>query len=316
MADIVSYSTIWGNSSSTTKETTFTNGIDSNILNVSAKDSRNWVGSISYDITENYINYIKLGFKKFTLERPETTSNAINANINGVWFNGSFGVSTNTLELKFRYKEKDGSYGEYQTITLTIENNTFSYSGSIGDAYDYQKQYDFEFVLTDKLMSVIATFNVEKGESIIRVAETYVLIRGDLNVEGNLNINGNANIDGNFTINNMPIMEIIKNNNGTYIKYENGLLVQYGIIIAPSNQTYADLNFPTAFSNSDILDIRIQAGIRYVGGSDTGGSAQLTTLTTPQIQNVSGGYVYNVKTDGTAPNFQRYLEWLAIGNWK
>lgn len=82
MADIVSYSTIWGNSSSTTKETTFVNGIDSNILQVSAKDSRKWVGNVSYDITENYIDYIKLGYEKFTLERPETTSNTINANIN------------------------------------------------------------------------------------------------------------------------------------------------------------------------------------------------------------------------------------------
>ena len=316
MADIVSYSTILGNSSSTTKETTFVNGIDSNILQVSAKDSRKWVGNVSYDITENYIDYIKLGYEKFTLERPETTSNTINANINGVWFNGNFGVSTNTLELKFRYKEKDGSYGEYQTINLVKADNTFSFNGSLGDIYNYQKQIDFEFVLTDKLMSVIATFNVEKGESIIRVAETYVLIRGDLNVEGNLNVNGNANVDGNFTINNIPIMEIIKNNNGTYIKYENGLLEQYGTVIVPSNQTYADLNFPTAFSNNDVLDIRIQAGIRYVGGAGYGGSAQLTTLTTPQIQNISGGYIYNVNTDGTAPNFQRYLEWRAIGNWK
>ena len=189
-ADIVSYSTIWGNSSSTTQETTFVNGIDSNILQVSAKDSRNWVGNISYDITENYIDYIKLGFEKFTLERPETTSNTINANLNGVWFNGNFGVSTNTLELKFRYKEKNGEYGEYQTISLTTEGNTFSFSGSIGDAYNYQKQYDFEFVLTDKVMSLVATFNVTSGESIIRVGETYVRILGDVKIRGDLTIEG------------------------------------------------------------------------------------------------------------------------------
>lgn len=189
MADIVSYSTIWGNSSSTTKETTFINGIDSNILQVSVKDSRNWVGTISYDITENYIEYIKLGFEKFTLERPETTSNTINANLNGVWFNGSFGASANTLELKFRYKEKNGEYGEYQSLTLTTNENNFSFNGSIGSSFNYQKQYDFEFVLTDKLMSVITTFNVTSGESIIRVAETYVRILGDLEVRGNLTLN-------------------------------------------------------------------------------------------------------------------------------
>ena len=189
MADIVSYSTIWGNSSSTTQETTFVNGIDSNILQVSAKDSRNWVGSISYDITENYIEYIKLGFEKFVLERPETTSNTINANLNGVWFNGNFGSSSNTLELKFRYKEKGGSYGEYQSVTLTTDGNKFSFSGSIGNSYNYQKQYDFEFVLSDKIMSLISTFNVTSGESIIRVAETYVRILGDVRIRGNVTIN-------------------------------------------------------------------------------------------------------------------------------
>lgn len=190
-ADIVSYSTIWGNSSSTTKETTFTNGIDSNILNVSAKDSRNWVGNISYDITENYIDYLKLGIEKFTLERPETTSNTINTNLNGIWFNGNFGVSTNTIELKFRYKEKDGAYGEYQSVTLTTEGNTFSFNGSLGDVYNYQKQYDFEFVLSDKVMSLITTFNVTSGESIIRVGETYVRILGDVRIRGNVTINDN-----------------------------------------------------------------------------------------------------------------------------
>lgn len=211
-ADISSYSTIWGNSSSTTQETTFINGIDSNILQVSAKDSRKWVGNISYDITENYIEYIKLGFEKFTLERPETTSNTINANVNGVWFNGNFGVSTNTLELKFRYKERDGSYGNYQTISLTKSENQFSFNGSVGSSYNYQKQYDFEFVLSDKLMSLVATFNVTGGESIIRVAETYVKVRGDLEIEGKISISGlpirkatNADtlmVDNNFVVNN------------------------------------------------------------------------------------------------------------------
>lgn len=304
-ADIVSYSTIWGNSSSTTKETTFTNGIDSNILQVSAKDSRNWVGSISYDITENYINYIKLGYEKFTLERPETTSNNINANLNGVWFNGNFGASTNTLELKFRYKEKDGSYGEYQTITLTIENNKFSYSGSIGDAYDYQKQYDFEFVLTDKIMSLVATFNVTSGESILRVAETYVRILGDLKVRGNVTINDELLNDF--------IIEQGTNSNGTYIKYSKGFLMQFGTVIAPANQNYADYILPIEFKDKNY---NMQAGVRYIGGAGHGGSEQITTCTAPQIVTNSSGYIYNLKTDESVPYFPRTLDWYAFGFWK
>lgn len=190
-ADISSYSTVWGNSSSTAQETTFNSGIDSNIVTVSAKDSRNWVGEKEYDLNAlgKYIEYIKPNFSKFTLSRPETTSNTINADLTGVWFNSSFGATSNTLELKYRYKEKGGEYGDYQTITLTTNENNFSFDGSLGSSFNYQKQYDFEFVLTDKLMSVITTFNVESGESIIRIAETYMRILGDLKISGNLTVN-------------------------------------------------------------------------------------------------------------------------------
>ena len=212
-ADISSYSTVWGNSSSTAQETTFSSGIDSNILTVSAKDSRNWVGEQEYNLSTlgKYVEYIKPNFSKFTLSRPESTSNTINADLTGVWFNNSFGTTSNTLELKYRYKEKGGEYGEYQTITLTTNENNFSFNGSIGSSFNYQKQYDFEFVLTDKLMSVITTFNVESGESIVRIAETYVRILGDLRISGNLDVSGNINatgdlnVDGNFTINGEPI---------------------------------------------------------------------------------------------------------------
>lgn len=190
-ADISSYSTVWGNSSSTAQETTFNSGIDSNIVTVSAKDSRNWVGEEEYDLNALgiYIEYIKPNFSKFTLSRPETTSNTINADLTGVWFNSSFGATSNTLEFKYRYKEKGGEYGSYQTITLTTNENNFSLNGSLGSSFNYQKQYDFEFVLTDKLMSVITTFNVESGESIIRIAETYMRILGDLKISGNLTVN-------------------------------------------------------------------------------------------------------------------------------
>ena len=185
-ADIAKYSIIWGNSSGSSQEKIFSNGIDSEVLKITVTDSRKWSTTRTYDFIENnrFIDYIKLGFEKFTLERPETTSNTINANLNGVWFNGNFGVSTNTIELKFRYKEKNGEYSEYQNISLTTENNTFNFTGTLGSNYEYQKQYDFEFVLSDKVMSLVATFNATSGESIIRVAETYVRILGDLIVKG------------------------------------------------------------------------------------------------------------------------------------
>ena len=269
-ADISSYSTVWGNSSSTAQETTFSSGIDSNILNVSAKDSRNWVGNISYDITENYIEYIKLGFEKFTLERPETTSNTLNANLNGVWFNGNFGVSTNTIELKFRYKEKNGEYGEYQTITLTTDGNTFSYSGSIGDVYNYQKQYDFEFILSDKVMSLISTFNVTNGESIIRVAETYVRILGDLRVSGNLNVAGDFTINERNVYPNQNI--ICVTNSALYELTQTNVYEQIQYLVV-ENQLGSDLSLVdnAVVIGKGISKVLVNFSLTYDGVGGVGG---------------------------------------------
>lgn len=303
-ADIVSYSTIWGNSSSTTQKTTFTNGIDSNILQVSAKDSRNWVGSINYDITENYIEYIKLGFEKFTLERPETTSNTINANINGVWFNSDFGVSTNTLELKFRYKEKDGEYSEYQSLTLTIESNTFSFGGSIGDSYDYQKQYDFEFVLSDKIMSLISTFNVTSGESIIRVAETYVRILGDVKIRGKVTIN-NENLED-------FIIEKGSDSNGNWEKYHSGKMVCYGIITATittssnpniwytsADDGFVEITFPQEFIERPTITA-MNYGVNWCSSYN-----ETTT-----------GFQLVVYSPAKRTKFSTEFSYIAVGKWK
>lgn len=317
-ADIVSYSTIWGNSSSTTQETTFINGIDSNILQVSAKDSRKWVGNISYDITENYIEYIKLGFEKFTLERPETTSNTINANLNGIWFNGSFGVSTNTLELKFRYKEKDGAYGEYQSLTLTTEGNTFSFNGSLGDVYNYQKQYDFEFVLSDKVMSLITTFNVTSGESIIRIAETYVRILGDVRHKGNYELEGNANISGTLSLASVLLHDFIveegNNDNGYWIKYNNGIMICYGakrtnvtcsshpnIYYSSSNDGFPTIKYPLEFVSTPYVFAEVVET----------GPFWLSMYSRNTIQATFVAYSTVARN-----NLDTYIQYLAIGKWK
>lgn len=315
-ADIVSYSTIWGNSSSTTQETTFVNGIDSNILQVSAKDSRNWVGNITYDITENYIDYLKLGIEKFTLERPETTSNTINANLNGVWFNGNFGVSTNTLELKFRYKEKDGAYGEYQNITLTTEGNTFSFNGSLGDVYNYQKQYDFEFVLSDKVMSLITTFNVTSGESIIRVGETYVRILGDVRHKGNYELEGNANINGDISIKDNLAIESGNNENGSWTKFYDGTMIFYKTFKTTANfesewwghyiTDYLDFgDYPIPFINAPNLSITFYGENTCWLGSIKSGSNTGTKIAQARF----------VKPNKTT-NVNILLMITAIGRWK
>ena len=306
-ADISSYSTVWGNSSSTAQETTFSSGIDSNILTVSAKDSRNWVGEQEYNLSTlgKYVEYIKPNFSKFTLSRPESTSNTINADLTGVWFNNSFGTTSNTLELKYRYKEKGGEYGEYQTITLTTNENNFSFNGSIGSSFNYQKQYDFEFVLTDKLMSVITTFNVESGESIVRIAETYVRILGDLKVSGNMNISGNFTINGKNVYPNQNII-CVTNSSAYYLTQTNVYEQIQNLVV--ENQLGSDLSLVdnAIVIGEGISKILVNFSLAYDGVGGVGG--KFIRLSKNEVDNgyrmVSKG---NISTSGTQ-NYRIFMD--------
>ena len=306
-ADISSYSTVWGNSSSTAQETTFSSGIDSNILTVSAKDSRNWVGEQEYNLSTlgKYVEYIKPNFSKFTLSRPESTSNTINADLTGVWFNNSFGTTSNTLELKYRYKEKGGEYGEYQTITLTTNENNFSFNGSIGSSFNYQKQYDFEFVLTDKLMSVITTFNVESGESIVRIAETYVRILGDLKVSGNMNISGNFTINGKNVYPNQNII-CVTNSSAYYLTQTNVYEQIQNLVV--ENQLGSDLSLVdnAIVIGEGISKILVNFSLTYDGVGGVG--AKFIRLSKNEVDN---GYRMlsksNISTSGTQ-NYRIFMD--------
>ena len=315
-ADISSYSTVWGNSSSTAQETTFNSGIDSNILTVSAKDSRNWVGEQEYNLSTlgKYVEYIKPNFSKFTLSRPESTSNTINADLTGVWFNNSFGTTSNTLELKYRYKEKGGEYGEYQTITLTTNENNFSFNGSIGSSFNYQKQYDFEFVLTDKLMSVITTFNVTSGESIIRVAETYVRILGDIKHKGNYELEGNANVNGSLTINERNVYPnqniICVTNSALYELTQTNVYEQIQNLVI-ENQLGSDLSLVdnAIVIGEGISKILVNFSLTYDGVGGVG--AKFIRLSKNEVDN---GYRMLSKSNISTSGTQNYRIFMNSGD--
>ena len=74
----------------------------------------------------------------------------------GNYFNSNFGVQNNSLTLQYRYKLKNGSYGNWIAITPTIEGN--SYSGNVAfkiPDFQYQNVYVFQVKATDKLMEII-----------------------------------------------------------------------------------------------------------------------------------------------------------------
>jgi hypothetical protein len=184
---ISSYKVVCGGQSGTS-ESSVINGAESGTFEVSCVDSRGFTAS--KPITKTLVEYIKLAITDLQLARPTTTSNTVNISLKGNYFNGSFGSASNTLALKFRYRIADGEWSAYKTVSPTISGNTFSLDGNLGDIYDFNKNYEFEVVATDKLMSDPVSRTVSKGIPIIDIGEEDMVVNEDVDVRANLQKNG------------------------------------------------------------------------------------------------------------------------------
>ena len=163
--------------------------INSNSIIVDATDSREYNNPQTIDISNRVIDYVKLHFNTIELKRPESTSNQVILNANGVWFNGDFSQSnSNTLSCSFKYKKStDNSWTNGGTITPTVSNNTFTFTSlSLGSSYDYNYEYQFKIIAEDLLMTVGSdnrdAQTVPKGIPVVEIGDELVNVNGTLTV--------------------------------------------------------------------------------------------------------------------------------------
>lgn len=177
-------------------EYTFPNGVESGTFDASVVDGRNYITNAT-QLKKTLIEYIKLGFTKLEVKRTEPTSNTINANITGNWFNDSFGSVTNVLNnITWNYRESGASsWTSGGTLSLTKSGNTFSYSGTLGTTFDYQKSYDFQFIISDKAMTITTTGTVTKGQAVMLIGDEEVIINGDVTINGKLSVSTPFELD-------------------------------------------------------------------------------------------------------------------------
>lgn len=162
-------------SSTTSPYTRTISNISNNSISASTTDSRGLSGSASK--TPTMVNYVKLTCNP-TLYRPSQTGSELKLKVSGNYFNDSFGKSTNTLTLKYRYREKGGTYGDYTTITPTISNNTYTADISIGTSFNYQKAYEVEISIADLIDSKTPTTSITKGVPILWIGEEFIEVFG------------------------------------------------------------------------------------------------------------------------------------------
>lgn len=181
-ATISSVKVVNGSQTKTTTTSTI-NAVDSGTFNLSCIDSRGL--SASATVTKTLVEYIKPVITGVILNRPSTTSNTINASVQGLCFNGNFGIGNNTFELKWRYKKStETTWSSYTTVTATRTGNNFTFSGELGTDFSYTEAFNFEFVLSDYFTSNTYSTTVTRGLPIIDIGKDDVDVNGALKENG------------------------------------------------------------------------------------------------------------------------------------
>lgn len=155
----------------------------------SATDSRGYPASALVEPT--VIPYIPLTINP-TFRRVSPTSNIITVEFYGNFFSGNFGASSNSLTVKYRYKEYGTeTWSAYVTISSSSINipgdGTYNSNGAVtlGSNFDYRKSYDMEIVAQDGsgttvLSYVSSVVQVTRGEPVFDWSNTDFRVRETL----------------------------------------------------------------------------------------------------------------------------------------
>lgn len=129
--------------------------VETGVFDFYARDSREYFNS--YKVVKSLVPYVKLT-NDATIQRDDPTSGNATLTIRGNYYNGSFGAANNSLSVGYRL----GNSGDYTYVTPTITDNTYSATVKL-TGLDYTKAFNYEVVVTDKLMSVTKPLTIQKG---------------------------------------------------------------------------------------------------------------------------------------------------------
>lgn len=153
--------------------------VTTNTFTIIATDSRGFSTTITK--TLSIVNYVPLTCSaKF--KRRTQTSNIIDLNLSGNYFDGSFGIDSNALELFYKYREKGSTtWIDGLELSPTIENGKYDLNLSCGTIFDYQKNYEFIVYFKDKLInSNTSAIIVTKGIPVIAIFQNAIMFNGKI----------------------------------------------------------------------------------------------------------------------------------------
>lgn len=218
-----------------------------NVITMYVFDSRNNSIKLEVPIGINYVDYKEKVIINKSCTRYANVNEESTLSFSGEWFNSSFGAYNNQLSATYKYRQKGGNEWIQGTtnINITVDGNTYSYSGYIkGDTnngFATENSYEIEIIVTDSLSSKSDTTILIAGEPAMDIYHSNISIGGYYN-ESEAQYQSQFHKKTNFyngiykngaeiaTLNDISnIIESGSNNKGYYIKYENGIMFQYGV---------------------------------------------------------------------------------------
>ena len=180
-----------------------------NTFDFSVVDSRG--NTTTQKITRTLVEYIKLTCH-LNLEAPDIDGN-LKFTISGNYFMGSFGATSNSLNVQYRYKVNDGAYGEWTTAGIVANGHTYQATVSMTDL-SYQNKYTFQARAIDKIATVLS------DEYAVRTQPIFDWSADDFNFNVPVKIQGNLLSDF--------IVEQGKSGIWTYRKWYSGIMECWG----------------------------------------------------------------------------------------
>ena len=277
------------------------------------------------------VDYIPLTLS-MTAKRPSATTGEIAVAFSGNYFNSNFGAVDNTLELSWKYRQKDATtWTDGGTFTkgtdYEITGNTFNSKGaiSLGNIFDYRNIYEIAIYYKDKLVDTYTTKTVTRGLPIFWWNKDGVydgnnkkfLVEGEAPTTKNEYTTSATDTYSCNYIN--GIVESGSNTNGSWTKWADGTMIINKTVLGTANITNAwgslyvsaeiNLgNFPVAFIEMPTIVVspQTQTGTQYMlagqGGSGYGSET-------------NAGNVALVRPNSRT-NVAYRLEVIAKGKWK
>ena len=322
--------------------------VQNNMFVMYAIDSRN-NSTMKQINAETYLDYFKPKILNFSLERTlGGVGEYVVLNVNGEFWNNSFGTETNGIVVTYKIKRTDSEewiVGKSDIIPQ-IDGNNFNFSGEVaGDlentGFDIESSYNIEITITDKLDSAKDTEIIGSGTpnmamhangtafggiydefigGILQVAGQKMAEK----VENELKIFASHNLAGQRLLvegeggGGSGIEEIIENENGTALKFSDGRLIQYGL------QNKGSISFNTDYwgtftraDNTDLLKVNFPIEFLELSYCDYVPKAtNAIKVETKSIPTNTTFSPYIVVPKGNTGTRDVSIYFYAIGTWK